>query len=112
MRGNCDSDVDIDKSGFPINSDLSLINVDGIDIYLTHGDKYSYDYRDKFNGKGVLIYGHYHIPYIRKGDDVIYICVGSISLPRDEMDYSYCIYEDRRFCLYSIDGVELDSVVI
>ena len=41
MRGNCDSDVDIMVSDFPIISELSYISVDNNDIYLTHGHIYN-----------------------------------------------------------------------
>ena len=34
MRGNCDSLVDIEKSPFPIIEDISIINIDTLDIYI------------------------------------------------------------------------------
>src|SRR5574344_213763 len=55
MRGNCDSDVDITSTDFPILSDISLLNVDNINMYLTHGDKYNIDHNKIING--VLLYG-------------------------------------------------------
>ena len=99
LKGNCDSDIDIKKSGFPICSDLSLINVDGIDIYLTHGNEYNYNNNEKFNKKGILVYGHEHIPYIRKKEDMVFICVGSISLPRNDFGETYMIYNNKKFFL-------------
>jgi hypothetical protein len=110
MRGNCDSDIDVSSSEFPICSDVSLINVDGIDIYLSHGDRYNVDMRDKFRRKGVLVYGHYHIPYIKKIDDMVFVCVGSVSLPRNGSGFSYGVYEDRKIILYTIDGDIIESV--
>lgn len=104
MRGNCDSDVDVKSSLFPICSNLSLLYVDGLDIYLSHGDEYSKYKNRKFDRKGVLVYGHEHIPYIEEIDGMIYICVGSISLPRGGSEPSYMIYEDRKFTIYSING--------
>lgn len=112
MKGNCDSDVDIAKSNFPIMSDISMIYVDNKCIYLSHGDKYSYEKRDKFNNKGILMYGHYHIPSIKKDNNMIYINVGSISLPRDNSPYSYCIYENNKFTLYDIEGNIIDSIIV
>ena len=110
MRGNCDSDVDIEKSPFPILDDVSLINVDDIDIYITHGNRYRYQKNDTFEN-GVLIYGHEHIPYIQKDTDIIYINTGSVSLPRNELGPSYTIYENRKFTIYSlIDNSIIDSV--
>lgn len=34
MMGNCDSSVDIKASDFPICEGISLINTDGLDIYI------------------------------------------------------------------------------
>lgn len=107
MKGNCDSELDITISDFPINRDLSLINVDGNDIYLTHGDRYN---KNNFSMRGVLMYGHYHVPSINKIGDMVYVCVGSVSLPRDGNSASYGVYEDKTITLYTIDGEVIDSV--
>lgn len=103
MRGNCDSIVDIMTSNFPICEGLSVICTDGIDIYLNHGHEYSKNKNRCFN-KGILVYGHEHIPYIEKVDDMIYINVGSISLPRNENNPTYMIYENKKFTIYDIYG--------
>ena len=41
MRGNCDSEVDIMVSNFPIINDLSLIMTENHDLYITHGHIYN-----------------------------------------------------------------------
>lgn len=109
LRGNCDSDVDIKSSDFPIIEDLALINTDNIDIYCTHGHKYSYTKNSKINRKCVLVYGHEHMPYIKKEGEIVYICVGSISLPRNS-SYSYMIYNDHTFTLYDLSNNVIDSI--
>lgn len=110
-KGNCDSDVDIKASDFPM-CNLGLINTDGIDIYITHGNEFNYDKNRKFTRRGVLVYGHEHIPYIRKKDDMIYICVGSISLPRNDFGATYMIYENNKFIIYNIDGNIIDELSV
>ncbi|MDD3241348.1 MAG: phosphodiesterase [Bacilli bacterium] len=110
MRGNCDSDVDIVTSDFPIASGLSLINVDGIDIYITHGHEYNIESkRHKFNNC-FLVYGHKHFPFIEKVEDVTYINTGSISLPRNNSNPTYLVYEDRKFTIYDIYGNKVDEI--
>ena len=109
MKGNCDSSVDIKASDFPISDGISLICVDGLDIYLTHGNEYSYDNNRKFNRKGILVYGHEHIPYIKHDNDMTYINVGSISLPRNGIA-TYAIYENKKISIYDINGNVVDSV--
>ena len=100
-------DNDIKVSDFPINEGISLINVDGIDIFLTHGNKYN---PDNFSRNGVLIYGHYHVPEIREDSNMVYVCVGSVSLPRGGSQASYGVYEDRKITLYTIEGEVIDSI--
>lgn len=106
IRGNCDADVDIQVSDFPICNDLVLINTDGLNIYCTHGDKYNIDNNTKINDLNVLIYGHFHIPYIKKDNNKIYVCVGSVSLPRDSYGPTYAIYENKKIAIYSLNSNE------
>ena len=110
LRGNCDSDVDIKASDFPICNNLSLICVDGLDIYLTHGNEYNIEKNRKFNRKGILVYGHEHIPYIKKDKEMIYINVGSISLPKDDNKPTYMIYDNKKFTIYDIENNKLDCI--
>lgn len=110
MRGNCDSDVDIKASDFPICNTISLICIDGLDIYLTHGNEYSIEKNRKFQRKGILIYGHEHYPFIENKNDMTFINVGSISLPKKESEASYCIYADKKFTIYGISGKEIERI--
>lgn len=109
MKGNCDALVDIKASDFPICDGISLICVDGLDIYLTHGNEYSFEKNRKFNRKGILVYGHEHIPYIKQDDKMIFINVGSISLPKNDVA-TYAIYENKQFIIYDIIGNIVDSI--
>jgi len=111
MRGNCDSLVDIKASDFPISDGISLINTDNIDIYITHGNEYSFEKNRKFNRKGILVYGHEHIPFIKQNENMIYINVGSISLPKNEVA-TYAIYENRKFTIYDINNSIIDSISV
>lgn len=110
MRGNCDSDVDIKKSDFPVCSGVSLIHTDGLDIYITHGNEYNINNDIKFNRKGILVYGHEHYPFIQKKLGMTFINVGSISLPRRGSEPSYGIYYDKEFFIYGISGKLIDKI--
>lgn len=112
LKGNCDSDVDIKASDFPICNNLALICIDGLDIYLTHGNEYSLEKNKKIDRKGILVYGHEHIPYIKKNKNMIYINVGSISIPKNSNKPTYMIYENRKFTIYDIEGNIIDSIEI
>ena len=112
VKGNCDSNVDIKATDFPISDTLALICVDGLDIYCTHGNEYNKDKNRKFKRKGVLVYGHEHIPYIYKEQDMVYINTGSISLPKNNSKPSYLVYDNKKFTLYSVDGEIIDKIVV
>lgn len=112
VRGNCDSDVDIKVSDFMFSDDLCLLSIDGINIYCTHGNKYNKNNYSKLNKNSILIYGHEHYPYIITEDDFIFINVGSISLPRNNSNPSYGIYENNTFTLYDINDLLIDYIEI
>lgn len=107
MKGNCDSELDVFNSPFLINPGIHLLNVDNHDIYITHGNTYSYS--KGFDKTGILIYGHEHTPYIRSENGTIYICVGSISLPRNNIA-TYAIYEDNTITIYDINNDIVDYI--
>ena len=113
MRGNCDADVDVVTSSFPICEGLSMILVDDISIYITHGNEHSMKKNEKFlDREGVLVYGHEHVPYIKRMKDMVYINVGSISFPREGNLPTYMIYEDKTFTIYDIEGMIVDEITV
>ena len=87
MRGNCDSEVDLMVSNFPIMNDLSFIMTENHDLYITHGHIYNESNWMKENS--ILIYGHFHSPFRKKIETNYYINPGSISLPEEENKPSY-----------------------
>ena len=101
MRGNCDSEVDIMISNFPIVENLSLIMMEKEDIYFTHGHIYNESNWNKNNS--ILVYGHFHIPFIKKLETNYYINPGSISLPKEEYKPSYLILEETKATIYDIE---------
>ena len=110
MRGNCDSDVDIKSSDFPICEGLSLISVDNLDIYITHGNIYNIENSEKLNKNNILVHGHFHIPFIETKDNITYINTGSISLPKGMNIASYLIYEDKEFKIFNVEGSLINSI--
>ena len=101
MRGNCDSDVDIMVSNFPIIENLSLIMMENRDIYITHGHIYNETNWQKENS--ILVYGHFHTPFIKRVETNYYINPGSISLPRKTYPPTYLILTEEKATIYDID---------
>ncbi len=109
LKGNYESATDIENSEFPIISDLSLIYVDGLNLYLTHGNNYNYRNSDVIPEGGILIYGHEHVPYIKQNNGKTFISIGSISI-QIKGKPTYSIYENRTFKIFDIDDNIIYSV--
>jgi len=112
LKGNCDHSYDYVDLGLPVNDDYIKIVDKNITMYCSHGHKYNYRNFSFLDTKGVVIYGHEHVPYIEKVDGTIYICVGSISRPREGSKASFCRYESGEFTLYSVEGQIINSITI
>lgn len=105
IKGNCDSEVNIAVSNFPIVNELGLISTINEDIYLTHGHIYNESNWPKTNS--YLVYGHLHIPFIKEIETNTYINPGSISLPKSEYGPTYLYYDEERFVIYDLNDHEL-----
>lgn len=101
IKGNCDSEVDAMISPFPIINELGLISVDNNDIYITHGHIHNETNWQRENS--VLVYGHFHVPFINEVDNKIFINPGSISFPKENNIASYMIYDSNKFTIYDIN---------
>lgn len=97
VKGNCDSDVDLKYLGFEIEDNFRMLNVDGIQMYLTHG--HINDMLPKRELGSLLITGHTHVYNMDKK----YINPGSISLPREHDNHTYIMYDNHNFYLFDIE---------
>jgi len=107
IRGNCDSEVDKEYSPFPIVDNLGLIEDNGLEIYLTHGHIYNETNWNKANS--ILVFGHYHTPFILEQENNLFINPGSISLPKDNHYPSYLLYQDGHFEIRDIEDNIIDE---
>ena len=81
VRGNCDFDI-----RYPSER---IIELDGIKLFITHGDKYGVKYsltniyyKGKEIGADIVLFGHTHVSCIEEEDGLILMNPGSVSLPR------------------------------
>ena len=101
VRGNCDSEVDDMVTNFDIMSDYNIIEVDGINIYLTHGhliNKYEHLFQDEY-----LISGHTHI-YNIEGK---HLNPGSVGIPKVNPEHTCILYKDKTFYLINLDNLSI-----
>lgn len=112
MKGNCDTLYDISMSPFNIYSGFKEINIEGRRFFITHGNIYNM-FNDSIMEKGdILIFGHEHTPYIKERDGKTFINVGSISLPRNNSNPSFAIYENGRVTIYDVYDNIIGSVEV
>ena len=75
------------------------------EIYLTHVNIYN---ENNWNKKhSILIYGHLHIPFIKEHNNNLFINPGSISLPKENNNPTYLIYDNNTFTIYDINDKKI-----
>lgn len=100
VRGNCDTEVDQMVLDFPIMSDNALIFADETVLLAAHGHRET----PKIPKDGILLNGHTHVPAFETKDGFIRINPGSVSIPKDDSQHSYIIFENRTFKWKNLDG--------
>jgi putative phosphoesterase len=110
MQGNNDRYL-YNELDFNVIEGYLNIKLDDNNVYITHGDRYNKN-NIILKENDILISGHTHRSNMYKENNRYFINPGSISLPRDNTDGSYIIYEDNKFYLYDIDSNFLDYLII
>lgn len=107
VRGNCDSEVDQMVLPFPILSDYAVVAADGLRFILSHGHR-----QIPPMGKGdVYLTGHTHVPLKTvENEGYIHLNPGSVSLPKENSERGYIVYENGVFAFKSLSGTEYDSL--
>ena len=91
IRGNCDSRVDEAVLRFRMQ-DSRVVYVNGFRCDLIHGDLLTSNLLQVERGD-ILMYGHTHIPMLKREDGVIYLNPGSPSFPKNGFPPSYAIFD-------------------
>ena len=110
VRGNCDTEVDQMVLEFPVLAEYALMYLEGRTVFITHGHKFN-TANPPLIGKGdILIHGHTHVQAVDTSNDYVYINPGSVSIPKENKEKSYMIYEDGVFKIKNLhDGsVEME----
>lgn len=97
VRGNCDSEVDQMVLEFPIMAEYAYICADGCKMFATHGHKFNCDNLPPLSKGDILLHGHTHVPIIKDCGYYTYINPGSVSIPKENSEHSYLIFENGTF---------------
>ena len=100
-RGNCDAEVDEMISEFEFKDNVSL-TIGDLKFFFSHGHYYNSDNVPK--DADVVIYGHFHIGFIKEEYGIVFANPGSISLPKNETAHSYMTIDDKCITLKDVDG--------
>ena len=104
VRGNCEAEVDQMVLNFPVLSESCILYIDEQTIYATHGHINSPANPPKLHKGDILLTGHTHIPAWEEYDNFLYLNPGSVSLPKEESEHGYMIYEDKKFLWKTLEG--------
>jgi len=110
VRGNCDAEVDEMISYFKFDSHLKM-QLNGKNVFFTHGHVYNMENlpEDKID---IMFYGHFHTGFIEEANGVIFANPGSISLPKNNTQHSYIIFDENKITLKNVDGEIIQEKVI
>jgi len=101
VRGNCDSRVDQTLLRFTME-DSKIAYLNGFRCDLIHGDLLTSDLLEVERGD-VLMYGHTHVPMLKKSDGVVYVNPGSIAFPKNGYPASYGVMDGGRIEIRKLD---------
>ena len=104
VKGDCDSRADQSVLRFNMLEDCRVLDLAGRKADLIHGDLLTSDIVDVERGD-ILMFGHTHVPVLKKEDGVIYLNPGSISYPKSGSSASFALFEANRLELKRLDDL-------
>lgn len=102
VRGDCDCRGDQSVLHFPMSKDCRVLDFGPCRIDLIHGDLLTSDIVSVERGD-VLIFGHTHVPVLKKEDGVIYFNPGSPSYPKGGSPASFGLIDGSTISLRRLD---------
>ncbi len=100
VRGNCDTEVDQMVLEFPVLSEQVFLCIDKIEMLAVHGHK---PFPPVKSGT-VVLSGHTHIPKLEEANGITYMNPGSVSIPKENSQHGYMIFENGVFSWKNLDG--------
>jgi putative phosphoesterase len=105
VRGNCDSRIDKTLLKFPMSEDSRVVYLNGFRCDLIHGDLVSSELLEVQRGD-ILLFGHTHVPMLKKNEGVVYFNPGSPSFPKNGNPPTYGVMEGPRLEIRRLEDGE------
>ena len=102
VRGNCDAEVDEMISDFKLQSYIER-EMNRKHVFISHGHVYNIDNIPNKEIE-IMFYGHFHTGFIKEENGIIFANPGSISLPKNNTEHSYMIFEENKITLKDVEG--------
>ena len=112
VRGNCDTEVDQMVLEFPILADYAILLFNGRTIYATHGHHYNPNNPPMLNKGDILLNGHTHVTAHEDKGEYLYFNPGSVSIPKENTQRGYMIFEDNTFTWKNLNGEILHNITL
>ena len=96
VRGNCEAEVDQMVLPFPCMADFSVLETEGLSLYLTHGHLWNPDKLPPLKPGTVFLSGHTHVKLDDVRNGIRCLNPGSVSIPKDG-SHSCLIFENGTF---------------
>ncbi len=107
VKGNNDWYYEPENAKFKLFGEL-YENINGRLAYLCHGHKLN-DMNLAGYGAKIVMMGHVHRPFIRQEQGVIWMCPGSIAVPRGS-DKTFALIDNEKIQILNLDGEVLDEL--
>ncbi len=109
VKGNNDWYFEPENAKFIIHKE-AYENINGRIAYCCHGHKLNDMYLEGYGAKIVMI-GHVHRPILQNNNGIIFMCPGSIAVPRFGTSKSYAVIDDKKIQILSNDGDLIDELI-
>lgn len=99
VKGNCDSEVDemVLEEHF---KQKYTVDINGKKVICTHGHKLD---KIKADGAFAVIYGHNHINEVSVHNDVYFVNISSVSLPKNGCSKAYAVFDGNILTVKDFD---------
>ncbi|MBP3582307.1 MAG: YfcE family phosphodiesterase [Clostridia bacterium] len=108
VKGNNDWYFEPENARFVILKE-AYENINGKIAYLCHGHKLNDMYLEGYGARIVMI-GHVHRPILQDNNGIVFMCPGSMAVPRFGTDKSYAMIDDKKIQILTQDGDLIDEI--